>query len=450
MNRKRKNHSQVGICHPSEVDSFCRRQLLQKGVSFLGFMGVASLFRSSSALAQSSYPPKKRLVWISMGGGWDILEITDPKKSSTSDIDMSYAWSLAHQIGDNSNNRIGRWLPNLAARSDDLVVVRGLSMGTNSHDAGKVYMDTGVLSNSGRVNAASIPAIIASESQATIPIVQLSGGAEPLTDRGLFRPLTVVRAQNLELYRSMYPSTPDDKEQKMLMLDYLKNSIARAKANQGENDRLTGIEAAEDKIRGQFEDNVGRRMGISDADIAPFSRNAPASLNTNIRDAFALTAKLLKNNLVTSINLGIDGFDTHASQEQRMRPLVENFDHLISALIDELKDANALDNTLIVVYSDFGRTPKVNGSAGRDHWPVGGALMIGGGIDGGRIVGDTNNSLQAEWTNPANGAISDSSTGVQLNPTHLGGSVLDLVLGSDYLQYRSYLESIPALVRLKG
>jgi hypothetical protein len=76
--------------------------------------------------------------------------------------------------------------------------------------------------------------------------------------------------------------------------------------------------------------------------------------------------------------------------------------------------------------------------------------MIGGGIDGGRIVGGTNNSLQAEWTNPANGAISDSSTGVQLNPTHLGGSILDLVLGSDYLQYRSYLESVPALVRLKG
>ncbi len=430
-----------------------RRSFLRNGVSLVGYTTAAVLLgKNNPALAQaSSFPPQRRLIWISMNGGWDILETTDAKNGSTPDIDIPYDWALANSLrGSSSSERIGRWLPKLATRGQELVVVRGISMGTNSHTAGQVYMDTGVLSNSGNVNAASIPAIVASESQATIPIVQLSGGAEPLSDRGLFNAVSVVRAQNLDLYRTMYPADEKELSQKLLTLDYLKDSVTRMKTAKGTNDRLTGLETAEAKVRVQFESDVGSKLEVNESDLAPFNDGAPTNLDNNARDAFALTAKLLKNNLVTCINLGMGGYDTHANQEQRMQPLVANFDHLLAVLIDELKAADALDNTLIVVYSDFGRTPKINQSSGRDHWPVGGALMIGGGIDGGRFVGGTNDSLLAEWTDPSTGLVTSEESGIQINPTHLGGSVLELVLGSTYMQYRSYLQSIPALTRLRS
>ncbi|SMF55510.1 DUF1501 domain-containing protein [Pseudobacteriovorax antillogorgiicola] len=446
-NEKKKHISLAQMYHPKVAAEVSRRQLLQSGVSLTGYMSMASLF-GQRALAQSAFPVQRRLVWINMRGGWDILEITDPKPASTSGIDMTYDWGLAPQLS-NGTDRVGRWLTRLASQQgDDMLVVRGLNMGTTSHMAGSVYMDTGILSNAGNVNSASIPAIVASESDATIPIIQLNGGSDPITDRGLLNPVSVVRAQNLELYRSMYPDTDETLNQKLLMLDHLNNSIAKAQAVQGENDRLTDLSNAQAKVRVQFENDVGAKLALTDEDRAPFTVDAPTTLNSGQSDPFALALKMLKNDLVSCVNLGIGGFDTHANQERSMQPIVERFDYLLSTFMTELRSAGQLDNTLIVVYSDFGRTPKVNTRNGRDHWPFGGALMLGGGINGGRAVGVTDDDLRAVNVNTTTGL--EDSSGITLKPTHLGGSVLELTLGSSYLQYRSYLESIPALTQLKS
>lgn len=446
--------SKTYIAHPEDATAITRRALL-KGIPYCtAYASAAALFGSKAARAAVTYPPQRRLIWISLNGGWDILEATDPKRASTSGIDMSYDFGLANALnGSSSSERIGRWLPNIASRGESVVVLRGLTMGTTSHQAGQIYMDTGVLSNAGRVNAASIPSIVASESNATIPIIQLNGGMEPMTDRGLLNPVSVVRAQNLDLYQSMYPATSDELDQKLRILDHLKQSVDRVQATVGTNDRLTDVKNAEDKIRGQFTSDVGSKLSLTPADLAPFTNNPNAPqgrMNSGERDAFALALKMIKNDLVTCVNLGVGGFDTHANQSTRLQPILQSFDFLMGVLIDELSSAGLLDTTLIVVYSDFGRTPKVNGSNGRDHWPVGGALMIGGGIEGGRFVGGTNDNLQAEYTNITTGEVSNASNGTVLNPTNLGGSVLELTLGSAYLTYRSYLTSIPALVRLKG
>lgn len=437
------------ICHPSQIEELTRRQLLLGGTCLTGFALASQIMQPGTAIAASTYPPQRRLVWINMSGGWDILEVTDPKVSSSAGIDMTYEFGLAHRLaGSTSEDRIGRWLRRLATHGSDMLVVRGMNMGTTSHMAGSVYMDTGVLSNTGTVNAASIPAIVASESQATIPIIQLNGGSDPRTDRGLLSPVSVVRAQNLDLYRSMYPETDAELQQKLMILDHLKASVDRVQLRTGISDRLLAVKTAQEKIRVQFTDQVGSKLALTDADRAAFNVNAPTTMNGGARDAFALSLKLLNNNLVTCLNLGVGGFDTHANQDRQMEPIMDNFDFLLATFVAQLKASNQLDNTLIVVYSDFGRTPKVNNSMGRDHWPVGGALMIGGGIDGGRFVGVTDSDLRGLNINATTGSA--DAAGLNLNPTHLGGSVLNLTLGSAYMQYRTYLESIPALTRLRA
>src|SRR5206468_353730 len=63
----------------------------------------------------------------------------------------------------------------------------------------------------------------------------------------------------------------------------------------------------------------------------------------------------------------------------------------VSALLQDLQDRGLLETTLVVVMSDFGRTPKVNPSAGRDHWSTASvALLAGGGLKSGVVVGRTN------------------------------------------------------------
>ncbi len=440
------------LCLPSEMQEFSRRSLIATGVSFSSYLCLKRLFAPEKLYGQDGqedYPPQRKLVWINMRGGWDILEVTDAKTGSTSGIDMIYDWGAAHQLaGSASDVRLGRWLPNMAAIGQDLLMVRGLAMGTTSHNAGSVYMDTGILSNSGNVNAASIPSIVASEGTATVPIIQLNGGADPQTDRGLLKKVSVVRANNLQLYRSMYPTTDDAISRRISMLDYVKNSITRLQDEVGTNDRLSGMAAAEEKIRKQFNDNVGSKLVITDAERAAFTQGAPQNLNRGMAESFALTQKLISEDLVNCVNLGIGGFDTHSNQSASLERTLTNVDFVVSSLVSGLRAAGKLDETLIVLYSDFGRTPKINNSNGRDHWPVGSAIMIGGGIQGGRAVGGSDDNLRAESINITTGEI--DGNGEQINPTHLGGSVLELTLGSGYLTYRPYLQSIPALTRLKN
>jgi hypothetical protein len=364
---------------------------------------------------------------------------------------MTYDYSLAQQLtGASQDVRLGRSWSNTARLGSDVVLVRGLAMGTTSHDAGSVYADTGVLSNSGNVNAASIPAIVASQSGATIPLIQLNGADTPKTDRGLLKPVSIVRAGDLSLYQGLFPRDSTSQDASSRVLEYSRRSILRMQGISGSNDRLTAVEAARSKIQTQIDAGVGSKLSLSDSDKAPFiaalDRDAVGNSRGTV-DSLALVVKLLKNDLVSCVNMGITGFDTHTNQDRSLLPMLTNFDALFATFISQLKSAGLLNSTLIVLYSDFGRTPKVNNSAGRDHWPVGGALMAGGGILGGRAVGATDADLLAKNVDPSTGL--ESASGIQLSPIHLGGSVLELTLGSGYLSRRPYLESIPALTRLK-
>lgn len=445
-----KKHSFSTFVLPEEIEAFSRRDFLQTGVSLAGYVSLPALLAGTPASAETLFTVERRLVWINMSGGWDILEVMDPKASSTSGITIPYGWGDCNDLaGSSRGEKMGRWLPGIASRGADVILVRGMSMGTTSHQAGSVYMDTGILSNTGTVNAASIPAVVASESQATIPVIQLNGGTMPQTDRGLLKPTSVVRAENLELYRALYPTNDDQTARRLRLLDYLKDSITRVKDTAGTNDRLKAVESAETKIRKQIEDRLSAKLALTAEDKKPFARTLAAgqTMGPDMSNTFALAAKLISNNLVSCITLGMGGFDTHAGQDARLKPVLESFDFYLSAFIDQLKAQGAFDNTLIVCYSDFGRTPKINGSNGRDHWPVGGALLIGGGLAGGRTVGDTDDNLMPVTTNLDSGLADPSGT--PLNPTHLGGSVLKLTLGANYMQYRSYLTAINALTRLK-
>jgi uncharacterized protein (DUF1501 family) len=86
------------------------------------------------------------------------------------------------------------------------------------------------------------------------------------------------------------------------------------------------------------------------------------------------------------------GWDTHTNNFSSLKTrLLPKLDNGFAALLEDLKIRGLLDSTLVVWFGDFGRTPKVNPSAGRDHWSTAGAAcMAGGGIKPGQVVGATN------------------------------------------------------------
>ncbi len=120
----------------------------------------------------------------------------------------------------------------------------------------------------------------------------------------------------------------------------------------------------------------------------------PASLRTEYGDtAFGrgcLAARRLIEVGVRCVEVNLDGWDSHVSNHQLQGAKVKELDPAFAALVRDLSNRKLLDRTVVLCCGEFGRTPKMNLTAGRDHWPTGFSLALaGGGIRGGLAIGQT-------------------------------------------------------------
>ena len=103
-----------------------------------------------------------------------------------------------------------------------------------------------------------------------------------------------------------------------------------------------------------------------------------------------LLARRLIERGVRFVEVTLDGWDTHSNNFNAVRNLSSTLDGGANALLEDLKQRGLLESTLVVCMGEFGRTPKINVGGGRDHWPhAWSAVLAGGGIRGGQVVGRT-------------------------------------------------------------
>jgi hypothetical protein len=101
-----------------------------------------------------------------------------------------------------------------------------------------------------------------------------------------------------------------------------------------------------------------------------------------------LTARRLVEAGVGCVTMSIGGWDTHGQNFQTLRRQLPQVDKGVSNLVNDLHERGLLDDTVIVMWGEFGRTPRINQGAGRDHWsPVMSALVAGGGMRMGQAIG---------------------------------------------------------------
>ena len=169
--------------------------------------------------------------------------------------------------------------------------------------------------------------------------------------------------------------------------------------------RVTAMYQGDAQLHGIWEQAIATRMLTSDM-AADNGRNAAAT--------GALTAKLLTAEggaRIAMIETG--GWDTHAGQRGRLAGQLKGLDGMVGSLKDGLGPLWA--NTLVIVATEFGRTVKVNGTQGTDHGTGSVAMLIGGAVNGGRVV--------ADWPGLSDAALYE---GRDLKPT----AGLDTVIGS--------------------
>ncbi|MEC7565965.1 MAG: DUF1501 domain-containing protein [Planctomycetota bacterium] len=123
----------------------------------------------------------------------------------------------------------------------------------------------------------------------------------------------------------------------------------------------------------------------------------PKLLQRYGKNKFGLSCLMAKRLLeggatYVQVNLGKNSsWDTHRRNFANLKEnLLPPFDLCISALLDDMQSSGLLDDTLVIVGGEFGRTPKINKDAGRDHWgPASTMMFAGAGIQGGRVIGAT-------------------------------------------------------------
>lgn len=109
----------------------------------------------------------------------------------------------------------------------------------------------------------------------------------------------------------------------------------------------------------------------------------------------ALLARRLIEAGVRFVSLNTGYYDDHGNIERALRDKLPRHDKAVGVLIQDLADRGMLDDTLVVTAGEFGHTPRINGNAGRDHWPQAQSILLaGGGFKHGQVIGATNDKAE--------------------------------------------------------
>jgi hypothetical protein len=114
-----------------------------------------------------------------------------------------------------------------------------------------------------------------------------------------------------------------------------------------------------------------------------------------------LLARRLVESGVGFVTVNFGGWDMHGQIAQGMKNLGTQVDHAVSAFLDDVRERGLDQDVLLVVTGEFGRTPRINGSAGRDHWaPLSTLALAGGGLKMGQVVGESSARGEYPKTKP--------------------------------------------------
>lgn len=418
---------------------FSRRTALQAGsVGLLGLgMNHVTALRAMAAEAGAPAAPSRSVIYIFLSGGLAQHESFDLKPDAPEEIRGEFK-----PIETNTSGiRICEHLPMLAKRSHLWALVRSLTHPSNDHSAGHHIMLTGRTElppgfNPGMPRPSDWPSIAAvaggvTRSRNNLPpavvlpekLVHYSGRVIPGQFSGImgsrnepwfieasnFDPLAYGAFPEYEFDHQQRPHKPQRKFQapslslpegigtgRLASRVALLKSVDRQRADL---ERYSEVEQF-DRWRRQAvslltEGTIRRALDVEDANPRELERYGRNSFGWSL-----LMAKRLVEagvNLV-QVNLGNnESWDTHGNAFPHLKDkLLPPTDRALSALLDDLHQSGQLENTLIVMAGEFGRTPKVSRLPqhyklpGRDHWgAVQSVFFAGGGVKGGRVIGST-------------------------------------------------------------
>jgi hypothetical protein len=409
-------------------DRVTRRELLKVGsLAALGISLPAFLERRARAGGRSGKDISCILIWLQ--GGISHIDSFDPKPAAPQEIRGEFG-AIATSV---PGIALCDPLPKLAVHQDKYSILRSWNPKNGSHGVADAYMMTGHPFNPALTYPA-YGAVVARElgdRESMPPYIQLGnaidkkfggGAAGFLGDQ--YNPFILpgdASSPSFTVRDVVLPGGVDRSrfQHRMKVLEAVDTWQKQTEGDAG---------SAPVRAAGTFYEKAFNLV------TAPGAKKAfdIHSEDPRLRDRYGrnslgqgcLLARRLIEGGVRFVTVTDGGWDTHLDNFKAMKTrLLPKLDAAVSGLVQDLSDRGMLDRTLVVVLSDFGRTPKVNPSAGRDHWSTAGvALLAGGGLRHGIAVGQTDalaeQPIEAPYYTEDIAATVYHCLGIPLETTH--------------------------------
>lgn len=335
----------------------------------------------------------KHVIYLFMRGGMSHLDTLDPKPGKATQGPVEAIPTRADGV------LLGQYLPRLATQMDKACIVSSMTSRQGAHQQAQYLMRTSYELR-GTIQHPSLGAWchhLAGRHNPALPGHVIVGGAADMPGAGFlppeFAPLPIGSAedglQNASLPRGVDEERFQRRLQRLQQLD-----LAFA-----ERHRQRAVAA----YAKAYEEAVGlmRSSDLAAFDLELESSTMQQAYGDTPFGAGCLLARRLVEHGVRYVEIVSDGWDTHADNFDRIGDLMPAIDQGVAALLADLDARGLLQQTLVVLTSEFGRTPDIGPDQGRDHYPQAfSTLLAGGGVRGGRRVGGTDAEGRRVVTEP--------------------------------------------------
>lgn len=343
-----------------------------------------------AANAEEMRRNRKSAIMLWMGGGPPTIDLWDLKPGAPTGGPFQ-------PISTTGNMQICEHLPMVAQQMHNLSIVRSMSTREADHNRGRYYMHTGFVPNA-NIEHPSYGAVVAHELMSQRPeleippFVTIGGASEGPGFLGMaWSPFAVTssgRIRNLEMKL-------DDLRlrQRMAALQEIESGFASRTRDlpAGEHGKV---------LKKTFDLMTSSQMEAFR--VEKEDEKTKERYGTNGFGQGCLLARRLVESGVPFVEVDLGGWDLHNNVHQTLADTkLPQLDKAMSALVEDLEQRGLLQDTAIIWMGEFGRTPRINQNAGRDHWARSWSCVVGGAnIQGGLAIGETSSDGTAVESEP--------------------------------------------------
>jgi hypothetical protein len=382
-------HREEFVMARTDCEGFHRRDFLKLGTGGLLGLGLADLLRLEALAAKRNAPARRAdaIIMVWLAGGPATIDMWDLKPGAPQGIRGEFKPIATKTAG----VQICEHLTKTAAVTDKMTLVRSLCHTIPSHGPATVFMTTGnkptpalAYPALGSLAAKLVPSEKGVPSYVTFADLRggTAGGAGYLGTA--YNPFTVegmnggkggkggaqLRVRGITLPNGFSLEELADRDKLLTGFDRTFQEVDRS------SDLLTGFDAfhlqALELLRS---DRTKKAFDLDREPVATRERFGQNPFGQGV-----LAARRLVEAGVRFVTVSLGGWDTHGQNFQRLsKTLLPQLDQTLSALVADLDDRGLLERTIVYCAGEFGRTPKINNNAGRDHWARSMAVTLAGG-----------------------------------------------------------------------